>query len=92
MDPVKLREQYGKRFYIKGGIDKFALRAGKEAIRAELEYKLHSPLRGGGTIFALDHRIPNGVHIEDYRYYVSLAREMLGIPPISGEGWERMAF
>ena len=92
MDPVKLREQYGKRFYIKGGIDKFALRKGKDAIEAELAYKLNSPLRGGGTIFALDHRIPNGVTIEDYRYYVTLAREMLGLEPISSEGWERMAF
>ncbi|MBE6609876.1 MAG: hypothetical protein E7634_04340 [Ruminococcaceae bacterium] len=92
MDAVKMREKYGKKFYIKGGIDKFALREGKEAIERELEYKLNSNLRGGGTIFALDHRIPNGVTIENYRYYVNLGREMLGIPPITSEGWERMAF
>ena len=92
MDMVKMREKYGHAFYVKGGIDKHALRKDKEAIRAELEYKTSDIMRGGGTIFALDHRIPNGVSIENYRYYVALGREMLGLPPISGEGWERMAF
>jgi len=92
MDIVKLREKYGKRFFIKGGIDKHVLRRSCEEIRAELEYKMSAPMRGGGTIFALDHRIPNGTPIENYRYYVSLGRELLGLGPIRGEGWARMAF
>ncbi len=92
MDMVKMREKYGKAFYVKGGIDKHVLRKDKVAIRAELEYKMSDTMKGGGTVFALDHRIPNGVSIENYRYYVNLGRELLGIPPISGEGWERMAF
>ncbi|MBE6559731.1 MAG: hypothetical protein E7662_01295 [Ruminococcaceae bacterium] len=92
MDMVQLRKKYGKQFYIKGGIDKHVLRRDKDAIRAELEYKMAAPMLGGGTIFALDHRIPNGVPIENYRYYVKLGRELLGLPPVSGEGWERMAF
>ena len=92
MDMVELRKKYGNRFCVKGGIDKHVLRQGKEEIRAELEYKTSEIMRGGGTVFGLDHRIPNGVPIENYRYYVQLGREMLGLPPISGEGWERMAF
>ena len=92
MDMVKVREKYGKTFCIKGGIDKFALLRGKDAIRDELVYKTCETMRHGGTVFGLDHRIPNGVTIENYRYYVNLAREMLGIPPIENEGWERMAF
>lgn len=92
MDMVKLKEKYGKKIYFKGGLDKHALRKDKAAIRAELEYKMCDAMKGGGTIFALDHRIPNGVSIENYRYYVDLGREMLGLPPISGEGWARMAF
>ena len=91
-DIVELRKKYGKRLCLKGGIDKHALAKGKDATRAELEYRLASHLRGGGTVFALDHRIPNGVHIDTYRYYVNLGREMLGLEPISGEGWRRMAF
>ncbi len=92
MDIVQIRKKYGKKFIIKGGLDKHALRHGKAEILKELEYKFAPELLGGGTIFALDHRIPNGVSIENYRYYVNTAREMLGIEPISGKGWARMAF
>ena len=92
MDMVQLKKKYGQKIYFKGGIDKFALRKDKEAIRKELEYKMSQPMLGGGTIFALDHLIPNGVSLENYKYYVQTGRELLGLPPISGEGWERMAF
>ena len=92
MDIVQIRRKYGNRLALKGGLDKFALRKGPEAIRAELEYKICETTMHGGTVFALDHRIPNGVTIENYRYYVNLGREMLGKGPIRAEGWERMAF
>lgn len=91
-DIVTLRKKYGSRICFKGGIDKFALLKGKEAVRKELEYRLDPGLMHGGTIFGLDHRIPNGVPIETYRYYVGLGREMLGLGPIRAEGWGRMAF
>lgn len=92
MDIVQVRHKYGSRLCVKGGIDKFALRKDKEAIRAELERKMVPEMLGGGTIFGIDHRIPNGVTIENYRYYVQLGRQMLGLEPIQGEGWARMAF
>lgn len=92
MDMVKLRKKYGNKLFYKGGLDKHALRKGKEEIRRELEYKMAAPMLGGGTVFALDHRIPNGVTLENYRYYVDTGREMLGLEPISKEGWQRMAF
>jgi len=62
--------------------------------RAELECKLQPALTSGGCVFSLDHRIPNGTPIENYRYYVDLGREMLGLPPLGKErrGWQRMAF
>jgi hypothetical protein len=91
-DMVELRKKYKNKIAFKGGINKFALLEGKEAVRKELEYRLAPHLMKGGTVFALDHRIPNGVHIDTYRYYVNLGREMLGLEPISGEGWARMAF
>ena len=92
MDMVQLKKKYGKKIFFKGGIDKFALRKDKEAIRKELEYKMSEPMLGGGTVFAIDHLIPNGVSLENYWYYVNTGRELLGLPPVSGEGWERMAF
>ena len=92
MDIVELRKKYGNKFCIKGGIDKHVLRRSKEEIKTELEYKMSGPMLGGGTIFGLDHRIPDGVSIENYRYYVEYGRKLLDLPPIKDEGWERMAF
>lgn len=91
-DMVELRKKYGTKICFKGGINKHALLREPDAVRRELEYRLDPGLMGGGTVFGLDHRIPNGVKIETYRYYVSLGREMLGLPPAAGEGWARMAF
>ncbi|HPT97902.1 MAG TPA: uroporphyrinogen decarboxylase family protein [Armatimonadota bacterium] len=94
MDVVELRRKYGRRLAMAGGIDKHVLRRSKEAIRAELEYKMQPLMRQGGYLFGLDHRIPNGTPLENYRYYVDLGREILGLPPRSPEskGWRRMAF
>ncbi|MFI3207270.1 MAG: uroporphyrinogen decarboxylase family protein, partial [Clostridia bacterium] len=92
MDMIEIRKKYGKQLVLKGGIDKFALRADKDAIRKELEYKLASPLTKGGTIFGIDHQIPNGVTIENYRYYAKTMREILNLPPVTEKCWAPMAF
>lgn len=92
MDIVALRQTYGRRLAVRGGIDKHVLRQDRAAIRRELEYKL-VPALHTGCVFGLDHRIPNGTPIENYRYYVALGREILGLPPLdpSRTGWARMA-
>jgi uroporphyrinogen-III decarboxylase len=94
MDIVEVRKKYGRRLAVRGGIDKHVLRKDTAAIRMELEYKLQPLMRQGGTVFGLDHRIPNGTPLENYRYYVDLGREILGLPPRDGKskGWQRMAF
>jgi len=94
MDVVALRKKYGRRLSMKGGIDKHVLRRSKAEILAELEYKMQPLMREGGMVFGLDHRITNGTPLENYRYYVDTAREILGIPPRNPaqKGWDRMAF
>jgi uroporphyrinogen-III decarboxylase len=94
MDIVEVRKKYGNKLVLKGGIDKHVLRMSKEDIRRELEYKLQPLMQQGGVVFGLDHRIPNGTSIENYRYYVELGREILGLPPLdkNKKGWGRMAF
>ena len=92
MDIVKVRQQYGEFLAISGGIDKHVLRKTKQDILAELEYKLQPMMLTGGAVFGLDHRIPNGTPIENYRYYVKTAREILGLDPNPEPGWGRMAF
>ncbi len=77
MDIVKLREQYGTRLAFQGGIDKHVLRRSREEIVAELDYKVPPMVRTGGCVLGLDHRIPNGTPLENYRFYVEKAWEIM---------------
>jgi hypothetical protein len=91
MDMVATRQAFPT-LRMMGGIDKHVLRQSKEAIRAELEYKLQPCMQTGGVVFGLDHRIPNGTPLAHYRFYVRTARELLGLDPNPAPGWGRMAF
>jgi hypothetical protein len=77
MDIVKLRQKYGTRLAFQGGIDKHVLRRSREEITQELEYKIPPMVRTGGCMIALDHRIPNGTPLENYRFYLSKAWEIM---------------
>ena len=77
MDIVKIREQYGTQLAFYGGIDKHVIRQSKEEIVAELEYKIPPMVASGGCVLALDHRIPNGTPLENYRFYLQKAWEIL---------------
>jgi len=70
MDIVKVREQYGDRLAICGGLDKFVIAKGKDEIVRELEYKLPPLIATGGCIFGLDHRIPENTSLENYKFYL----------------------
>ena len=93
MDIVKSRAKYGDAIAYKGGIDKHILRGTRADILKELEYKLQPSMRKS-VVFGLDHRIPNGVPIDNFRFYVDTAREMLNLEPIAEaeKGFTPMAF
>ncbi len=78
MDIVRTRETYGTRLAFMGGIDKHILRRSQEEIVAELEYKIPPMVRTGGCILSLDHRIPNGTPLENYKFYIRKAWEIMG--------------
>ena len=77
MDVVKVRERWGRRLAFYGGIDKHVLRRSRADIDRELEYKIPPLVAGGGCVIALDHRVPNGTPLENYRYYVRRAWEIM---------------
>lgn len=81
MDIVALRERYGTRMAFWGGIDKHVLRRSKAEIEKELLYKVPPMIKSGGCILALDHRIPNGTPLENYRFYVRTMWELLDACP-----------
>lgn len=77
MDIVAIREQYGTQLAFYGGIDKHVLRKTKADIIAELEYKIPPMIRTGGCVLGLDHRIPNGTPLENYRFYIQKTWEII---------------
>ncbi|MBD3183514.1 hypothetical protein GF312_14560, partial [Candidatus Poribacteria bacterium] len=77
MDIVKIRKKYGEKLAFYGGIDKHVIRRSKMEIEAELEYKIPPIVATGGCVLALDHRIPNGTPLENYKFYINKAWEIL---------------
>lgn len=77
MDIVKVRQMYGDRLAFYGGIDKHVMRRSQSEIVAELEHKIPPMLETGGCVLALDHRIPNGTPLANYRFYLDKMWEML---------------
>jgi uroporphyrinogen-III decarboxylase len=76
-DIVRIRQQYGTQLAFMGGIDKHVLRKSREKITAELKYRIPSMVRTGGCVLGLDHRIPNGTPLENYRFYIEKAWEIM---------------
>lgn len=76
-DPILLRKRFGKDLLLLGGFDKMAFLEGKEGILRELK-RLAPLVEEGGFIPHVDHRVPAGVKLEDYRYYLKEKRAVLG--------------
>jgi len=76
-DPVKYRKMYGHRILLRGGIAKYQLAFGKKEILDELK-RVEWVLEDGGFIPHGDHRIPQDVPYENYRYYIREKLAMLG--------------
>jgi hypothetical protein len=77
MDIVQLRSRYGRKLAFVGGLDKHVVRRSREEIVAELEYKIPPMVRTGGCVLGLDHRIPNGTPLANYRFYLQKAWEIM---------------
>jgi hypothetical protein len=68
-DPRTLRNKFGKKLRIYGGINKREIALGKEAIDREIA--LREPLMAeGGFVPLPDHRLPPDVSLDNYKYYV----------------------
>ena len=77
MDIVQLRQKYGTRLAFTGGIDKHVIRRTQAEIERELAYKIPPMVATGGCVIALDHRIPGGSTLANYRFYVDKAWEIM---------------
>ncbi len=77
-DPVRLREKFGKKVLLMGGVDKMALIQGKSAIKRELQ-RLKPVVEEGGYIPHVDHRVPPDVSFKNYLYYLEAKKDILGV-------------
>ncbi len=76
-DPVKYRKMWGHRILLRGGLNKHLLAEGKQEILAELR-RVEHVVEDGGFIPHGDHRIPQTVSYENYKYYIRNKLAMLG--------------
>lgn len=76
-DVNALRTTFGRRLAFRGGIDKRAIAAGGEALRAELA-RVKPVLDDGGYIPSCDHGVPPDVSWDNYRDYCLQLAEMTG--------------
>lgn len=77
MDIVQVRQAYGEKLAFYGGIDKHVLRRSRNEIEVELERKIPPMIRTRGCMIGLDHRIPNGTPLQNYRFYVNKVWEII---------------
>ena len=76
-DPVAMRAKYGRDLLMVGGVGKRLLAGPKEGIKAEV-IRLTPLVEEGGYIPLPDHRVPPDVSLDNYIYYLQLAREIWG--------------
>jgi len=76
MNPKVLREKYGEKLALIGGIDKRALVGGRKSIEKEVHAVLPYLLSTGGYIPSVDHVVPADVSLENYLYYWKIVRRI----------------
>ena len=81
MDPVHLKQTYGDRLVLDGGINAM-LWDDIDRIEAEIRRLLPILKQGGGYIFREDHSIPDSVSLDNYRRIVQIARELGSYGPL----------
>ncbi len=75
MDPIALKQTYGDRLVLHGGINA-VLWDDLDAIEAEMRKVLPVVKESGGYIFSSDHSVPESVSLEGFRHIVGLAKRL----------------
>jgi uroporphyrinogen decarboxylase len=82
MDLVKIKQTYGGKIALIGGMDARVLATNDlDAVRQELERKLPAAMAGSGYILQVDHSVPSTVTYETYKYFVDTGRRIGTYPP-----------
>ncbi len=75
MDPVEIKQKYGKDIVLHGGINA-VLWDNIDAIKEEMNRIIPVMKQSGGYIFSSDHSIPSSVSFENFREIIRLVKEL----------------
>ncbi len=75
MDPIALKETYGDQLAFDGGLNA-VLYEEPEKMWAEMRRIVPIMKRNGGYVIASDHSVPETVSLDEFRQFVSLAKEL----------------
>ncbi len=75
MDPVALKQQYGRQLAFHGGLNA-VLYDQPEKLWEEMRRVIPAMKEGGGYIASTDHSVPDSVSLETFRTFVRLAKEL----------------
>ncbi|MHC4712652.1 MAG: uroporphyrinogen decarboxylase family protein [Planctomycetota bacterium] len=75
LDPVALKGEFGDRLGFQGGLNA-VLYTQPEKLWAEMRRVVPAMKKNGGYIVSSDHSVPETVSLEDFRRFVSLAKEL----------------
>jgi uroporphyrinogen decarboxylase len=73
MDPIALKQRYGHKLVLEGGIDVRQM-SRPEAIEEEIRSKITAAKAGGGYCYHSDHSVPSDVSFGDYCKVIALVR------------------
>jgi hypothetical protein len=76
MEPLPIRQKFGEKLAMIGGVDKRAVAEGGDVMRAEVMRKVPQLLDSGGYIPGIDHATPPDTSFDDHRAFVDLIREL----------------
>jgi hypothetical protein len=76
-DIVAMREHFGKKLAYRGGIDKRAMAAGGDTLKAEME-RIRPVVQDGGYLPSCDHGIPADVSWPNFQDYAVQLAEICG--------------
>ena len=82
MDPLALREKYGKDIILAGGLDKREMMRDKASLKREVMSKVPSLVQTGAYFPSCDHVVPIDMPFENFCYYINLLREIRGDEPL----------
>jgi len=77
-DIVAYRERYGRQMAYMGGLDKRAIAAGGDVMRAEVQRVVPVLLAGGGYLPSCDHGVPPDISWPNYVEYSRLLAQLTG--------------